>query len=159
MSQVEQSYTDFKKNMYDTFNLSITPLSLLITLFRGAVAEEHSELVRCFSLFFALISSPVLLLAIPVTLALGLIAGVVQTVFLPVQFLFSLFHDLRSAHVINAKQEVIKYDLMVCTEELADDLVPDPSAGTHFPPLFNNDEQKNTVVTDVPSMEMSLSPH
>ncbi|MBL7480243.1 hypothetical protein [Legionella bononiensis] len=158
MSQVEQSYTDFKKNMYDTFNLSITPLNLLITLFRGTAAEEHSELVRGFSLFFALISSPVLLLAIPVTLALGVIAGVVQTVFLPFQFLFSLFQDLRSAHVMNAKQEVMKHDLMDSSEELADDLVPDPSAGTHFPPLFSNDEQKPTLVIDVPSIETSLSP-
>ncbi|KTD46409.1 hypothetical protein [Legionella quateirensis] len=159
MSQVEQSYTDFKKNMYDTFNLSITPLNLLITLFRGTATKENSDLVRGFSLFFALISSPVLLLAIPVTLALGVIAGVVLTVFLPFQCVLSLFQDLRSAHVMNTKHDVMKPDLMDASEQLVDHLEPDPSAGVHFPPLFNYDEQKATPVIAVPSVTTSLSPH
>ncbi|RUR18569.1 hypothetical protein ELY21_07685 [Legionella sp. km535] len=159
MSQVEHSYTDFKNDMIDTVLFSISPFTLFFSLFNVSAPEKYYGLVRVFSLFFALISSPILILAIPVTLTFGAIAAVAQMVFFPFQLVLAMVQDLRSVHIVNNKQGVMADVSKEPSGLVPDEQVSYPSSGAHFPTLFSNEKAKDTNVIDEISVASNPSPN
>jgi hypothetical protein len=136
MTQVEQSIFSFKERMKATFYFATAPLNLLASLFLVDGRGEHGEVVRGISIFFGVISSPVLLLATPVTLTIGIIAGIAQAAFFPFQLFFSALKDVMPPSVpgTEKKSDSSKYDPHYDDSPGNNDV--DKRADKHFAPLF-----------------------
>lgn len=93
MTQVEQSISSYSTRMKATFTFATAPLNLLIALFSVSDKREQGSLIRGIAVFFGLLFSPVLLLATPVTLVMGIIAGIAQTAYFPFQLFFAIVKD------------------------------------------------------------------
>ncbi len=161
MTHVEQCIFDFKQRMKATFYFSVAPLGLLAALFSVDGKGDYGDVIRGISIFFGVISAPVLLLASPVMFILGISAAIAQTLFFPFQLFSSFVKDGTSPSTSGkpnqsgaSSSDDLTYDNS-CNGYDADN-----SAGKHFPPLFttspNYDEsQQEELVPDSPSYSPS----
>ncbi|MCL9683094.1 hypothetical protein [Legionella maioricensis] len=93
MTHVQQSIANFKERMKTTFQVSLSPWSLLYGLFTVDGSGDYGFIFKFGALFFGITSSPVLLAAGVITVGLGIVAGIVQSFIFPFQLLASQIQD------------------------------------------------------------------
>ncbi|WP_298622842.1 hypothetical protein [uncultured Legionella sp.] len=138
MTQTEQSISSYSTRMKTTFTFATAPLNLLIALFSVSDKREEGALIRGIAVFFGLLFSPVLLLATPVTLVMGIIAGIAQTAYFPFQLFFAIVKDATAPSnpggEITPPEDVSEASY---TEHYSGHDI-EKHASTHFDSLFSN---------------------
>lgn len=158
MKRVEQTLNNYSERMKGTFYFSIAPLSLLISLFSVDSQGDYGSVIRGIAFFFGVISSPVLLLATPVTLGVGLIAGIAQSLFLPFQLIFSAINDVMTSSNPKTEPKSSKSDYESDFANSANDPDYEKDASRHFDTLFSNSKVVETTEL-APDTDNSFTPH
>lgn len=151
MVHVEQTIFSFKERMKATFYFSTAPLSLLISLFAVSGKGEYGDIVRGISIFFGVISAPVLLLAAPVMITLGIIAGLAQAAFFPFQLLLSAIKDVTPPSVPESEHKSESTNDAPLYNANSSDVGVYKHAEKHFQPLFSS----NKISTESQAQELT----
>lgn len=140
MTHVERTVFSFKERMKATLYFSTAPLSLLISLFAVSGKGEYGDVVRGISIFFGVISAPVLLLAAPVMLTIGSIAGIAQAAFFPLQLLLSAIKDATPPSAPGSENKSESTSEAPLYDANSRDDGSDKRADKYFQPLFSSNK-------------------
>ncbi|HAT7746425.1 hypothetical protein DM455_03455 [Legionella pneumophila] len=130
MSNVERSLDGFKFRIGKTFLFSVSPFYMLYLL----LTRLNNEVSTPAPIFVGILTSPLLIGVGFITLGLGVIAASVQSLFLPVQLLFSKIQDSSSSS-IEGDKEISKGPETSSVLEVKKDPQKDENPANH-PRLF-----------------------
>jgi hypothetical protein len=122
--------------MKTTFELSLAPWSLLYNLLTA-----DGDIFKYVALFFGITSSPVLLTAGVISVGLGIIAGIVQSLVFPFQLLASRIQDAYSPLPTVTQSQAYP---LTYSSDAGKGLEKDQIPG-HFPLLFERENQFEKV--------------
>ena len=136
MNHKQQASANFFNRMQTTYNLSISPLTILRNLFTKETTMDY-DFVTPIKYLIGILASPWLLLAAPVTVGLGLIAGIAQTLFFPVQFIAASFKDALSSSKVTGEKQSVYTNTTESSDAKETIEMTNNSLGKHHPPLFS----------------------
>jgi len=127
--------------MENTGWISISPLALLAHLSSIETDDYFGDLFKVLGIFLAVCISPVMIVATAVTLPISIVAGIVQTLALPFQLLYSAFTGKKD----EKSTDIEMSDLSNISRPSGENGErPDPKNGDYFPsPLTSSKSTKS----------------